>query len=53
MGTAAVALPSYHPSPRPSVGSAAVAGLAGLRYEDNAAGGEIRTELAEEVLLRG
>ena len=31
----------------------AVAGLAGLRYEDNAAGGEIRTELAEEVLLRG
>ena len=30
-----------------------MAGLAGLRYEDNAAGGEIRTELAEEVLLRG
>ena len=29
-----------------------MAGLAGLRYEDNAAGGEIRTELAEEVLLR-
>ena len=23
------------------------------RYEDNAAGGQIRTELAEEVLLRG
>jgi len=34
------------------VGTAAVVGLAGLRYEDNAEGGAAHTELAEEARAR-
>ena len=41
------ALHTYLATPR--VGTAAVAGLVGLTYEDNAAGGATRTELAEEA----